>query len=266
MKKFGTRSLFVAMAVVAGLCGLIYPAVRAAQNAAMKMQCMNHVKQIGLAFWNYESVYRRLPMAIETSKEGKLWRSWRSHLYPTFMEQAPQLYDVSQAWDSKTNLRLLDGSPITTAAGKGGGSITRSVDRIPWCFKCPACTSPTGVNYVVITGEGTVFPESASTKFSDITDGLENTLLLVESINCTPDWTEPRDLHVKTMDFKVNSEIKPSISSFHTDGANVCFADLGVFFMTTRITEPELRALITIQGGENVKRQDLVARGVLIQQ
>ncbi len=93
---------------------------------------------------------------------------------------------------------------------------------------------------------------------------LKNTLFVVESVTCTPDWIEPRDLDIKTMNFAINYRIGPSISSHHPGGALVCFADLKVFLMTPLITEAELKALITIDGGEDTSRENLVSRGVLI--
>ena len=45
--------------------------------------------------------------------------------------------------------------------------------------------------------------------------------------------------------------------------ANVAFADGECFFMTDDITEKELRALLTIAGGEDVTRDDLIERGIL---
>ena len=264
MKTYGTRTLLLVTAIAAGICGLVVPAIQAARNAAPEMTCRNNLKQVGLGLLNFESAYRRFPLAIEISPDGKLWRSWRSHIYPTYMEQRAPFYDASSAWDSDTNVRLINGTPITTAAGKGGGTVTITLERVPWCFECPACKKRDGVNYLVITGEGTAFPKSRTTRLSDFKDGLENTILVVESVNCTPDWTEPRDLDINTMEFAINSRKGPSISSLHPKGALVCFADMEVYCITPQITEAELRALISIDGGEDVKRDDLVSRGVLV--
>lgn len=264
MRTYGTRTILIVTAIVAGLCALLIPAIQAARNAAMEMSCANNLKQVALGLSSYESTYRQLPIAIETASSGKPWRSWRSHVYPTFMEQMPQVYDKSTAWDSTTNTRLINGIPIPMAASKGGGTVMVTLQRVPWCFSCPKCKKSTGVNYVVITGDGTVFPHSKSVKLSDILDGIENTLLVVESVTCTPEWIEPLDLDIRTMEFAINSREGPSISSFHPGGALVCFADLEVFYVTPAITEPELRALITIDGGEGISRKDLVSRRVLI--
>ncbi|MFN7731982.1 MAG: DUF1559 domain-containing protein [Pirellula sp.] len=256
--------LLLVTAIAAGICCLVVPAIQAARKGAREMACKNNLKQVGLGLLNFESAYRRFPLAIEISPEDTLWRSWRSQIYPTFMEQRAPFYDEATAWNSKTNARLINGTPITVAAGKGGGSITITLERVPWCFECPECKKGDGVNYLVITGEGTAFPKSSATKLSDFRDGLENTILVVESVTCTPEWTEPRDLDIDTMQFVINSPKGPSISSMHPKGPLVCFADMEVYCVNPEITEAELRALISINGGEDVKREDLVSRGVLV--
>ncbi len=263
MKNFVTPILVLVTAIVMGLCVLVLPAIQTAREAAIQMSCSNHLKQIGLALVNYEKSYRQLPKAVEVSKDGKLWRSWRSCIYPTFMVALAPIYDASSAWDSETNLRLINGAPISIAR-KDGETVLVALDRVPEVFACPKCKNPSGVNYVVITGEGTAFPKSMPIKFTDITDGPENTLLVVESVNCNPDWTEPRDLDIDTMEFEINSRAGPSISSLHPTGALACFADMAIYCITPRITEAELRSLISISGRENVTRDELVARGVLI--
>ncbi|MFO0820421.1 MAG: DUF1559 domain-containing protein [Pirellulales bacterium] len=264
MKKFSTRTLVMVTVGVAAACATLFLAIRALQDASMETQCRTNLKQIGLALRDYESTYSRLPLAIEVTQDGKLWRSWRTHVYPTFMVAMGDVYDTHTAWDSQTNLRLVNGTPIPIGHKDGTTTMT-SLARIPRCFACPkgAPWNANGINYVVVRGEKTAFPKSAPIKLTDIADGLDNTILVVESVTCTPDWTEPRDLDFETMDFIINSAARPSISSFHPSGALVCFADLEVFCITPRVTESELKAMLTIAGGEDISRNALVTRGVL---
>lgn len=258
----GSR-LLVFAAVLLGSFGLLMPSFLSARNVARELSCANNLKHTSFGLLNYESAQRQLPLAIEMDDAGRPWRSWRTHVYPSYLEQLPRVYDTSTAWDSSTNIRLLDGTPIPTK-GKNGVAGVLTLPRVPECFFCPACKKTAGVNYVVITGEGTFFPHPKTVKLSDALDGPENTLLLVESVTCTPEWTEPRDLDVNTMEFEINSHKGPSISSFHSGGALVCFADSEVFCVTPSITQQELKALISINGGESINREDLVSRGVLI--
>ena len=51
--------------------GLPLPAVQAARTAARRAQSTNHIKQLGLAVHNYNSVYGHLPQQAIFGKEGK---------------------------------------------------------------------------------------------------------------------------------------------------------------------------------------------------
>lgn len=145
MNRKYTLLLMTSMLVIAR-CGALFVATKNARDVALEMSCRNNIKQMRLALLNYESATRHLPTAIETRDEA-LWRSWRTYIYPTFMEQMEAIYDPSSSWDSEVNLRLLNGTPISRATDKGGEKPRKmfTLSRVPWCFSCPGCSPEDGV-------------------------------------------------------------------------------------------------------------------------
>lgn len=91
---FTLVELLVVIAIIGILIAMLLPAVQAAREAARRMTCSNHLKQIGLACLNYESIYQCMPVSTDLSSWGEVdgtGASWLITILP-FVEQQ-SLYD-----------------------------------------------------------------------------------------------------------------------------------------------------------------------------
>src|SRR4051812_43436788 len=86
-RGFTLIELLVVIAIIAVLIALLLPAVQAAREAARRSQCINNLKQLGLAVMNYESGNGALPPTswLPGSGKGNDF-SMKARLLP-FMEQ-----------------------------------------------------------------------------------------------------------------------------------------------------------------------------------
>ncbi|MCH7726718.1 MAG: DUF1559 domain-containing protein [Planctomycetes bacterium] len=227
---------------------------------------MNNLKQIGLAIQMYHDTFQKLPEATVCDAAGRPLHSWRIFVVP-YMFSSPlfSMYRQSEPWNGPNNQKLAFGKPVRWTA-KGGASEFSPLTPI-YSFRCPCLheedSSKCITNYLAVTGAGTAFPDDQRVRMKDITDGTQNTIIVVETVADDINCLEPRDLRIDKMSFKINDNSKPSISSRHPDGPHVLFADCGVYRLNPEIPPVTLKALLTIGGGEAIDRDRLIAEGWL---
>ena len=243
--------LLIAFLAIVGLCIYSNSLPVSSREAARVPTCRANFKQIGLALRNYHDEYGRFPPPYIADSNGKRLHSWRVLLLP-FLDGKP-LYDkyrFDEPWDGSNNSKL-------------HGEIIEA-------YICPSATNTVSLrftNYVAVLGERTVWANEIGTSLSDITDDHGETLLLIEITNSDIHWMEPRDLLLD--DIVLNQpQSSNSVGSEHftyngilrlerAAPSHLLIVDGRSMRLSNTIEKSTLRALATIDGGEEVKQSVL---------
>jgi prepilin-type N-terminal cleavage/methylation domain-containing protein/prepilin-type processing-associated H-X9-DG protein len=194
---FTLIELLVVISIIAVLIALLLPAVQAAREVARRSQCVNNLKQMGLALANYESSITKFPpgnvtATIDVGMGLSSWTGWSPHamLLP-FLDQAP-LYNAANfsficAQESTRGDRTNSTAVLTRVAtflcpsdGNAGSQFINSYY---------ASLGATPIQYNPPNGDTSgIFTlynsstRSGSYGLSDITDGTSNTIAFGEGL------------------------------------------------------------------------------------
>ncbi len=234
---FTLIELLVVIAIIAVLIALLLPAVQAAREAARRTQCVNNLKQIGLALHTYLSSHNVLPPGRVNSHVAGRGNCWGLYAQILPQMELPALFD-------SFNFNLPpDTDPTTTASAANSTGFMTFVNTLI----CPSDAPPVLMtisngqfathNYNANTGSGYSLVQNPAAPLADIpngplfenssvgpagiTDGLSNTVAVSETTRSTPGGTyanNPLGGYLITGDNKSNA---PPITS-DADYASMC--------------------------------------------
>jgi len=205
---FTLVELLVVITIIGILIALLQPAVQAAREAARRLQCSNNLKQIGLAFHNYVSACNILPNSgwAAPSPLPAGMHNYTSDFSP--------LAKILPYCEQENRQKLVDFNVYMGHPGSDAISVALrpAAKTVVSFFFCPSdpekpvhLTSESqnnnteavefaGSNYAINGGNGMGTTDSSGTTtngicaakvkftFSDIKDGLSNTVAFAESL------------------------------------------------------------------------------------
>jgi type II secretory pathway pseudopilin PulG len=219
--------------VIGILVALLLPALQAARGAARKAQSQNNLRQITLALLNYDATHGSFPPAVVRDSSGKALYSWRVLILPYLEQQAAfDQFDKSKAWDDPANIAI-------------------STLHVP-TYHAPADSSPNyHSSYFAMVHPQGIFNDQACTKFSEITDGLSNTLLVIEAHGSNVSWAAPCEIDATTMQGTNNFPFAPKLAP-DSKNAVIALGDGSVHSMPQTELLRDLPLLIQRDDGQVV--------------
>jgi prepilin-type N-terminal cleavage/methylation domain-containing protein/prepilin-type processing-associated H-X9-DG protein len=216
-RAFTLIELLVVIAIIAVLIALLLPAVQAAREAARRMQCVNNMKQLGLAMQNYHDNFNQFPpgriwapiaggQAFPTILAGAQNTPWFVMMLPQFEQQAlSNAFNFALGSEGPNSpLPLGYFANSTVAATKLGvfqcPSDTANMFQIPTTYVGGVLSSVimTKGNYAVSWGNTnwgqgqtsasvisvpylqSAFGHNGAISFATLTDGSSNTVFMAE--------------------------------------------------------------------------------------
>lgn len=176
-RGFTLVELLVVIAIIGVLIALLLPAVQSAREAARRTQCVNNLKQFGLAHHNYHGTYNKFTFGVTHSRIPRPGGNANTSFGPSFNAMLLPYLELSTVYDKMSWVGASPGY-VNEASPSAGRDINNPVilNLIIPAMRCPSCNmdpKPNAQyemhsNYVGIAG---AYPDSVfqETRIYEIT-------------------------------------------------------------------------------------------------
>ena len=268
-RAFTLVELLVVITIIGILIALLLPAVQAAREAARRMRCTNNLKQIGLAFLNYESTHGVFPPSHTRNPNHNVL----AFILPYVEQQAVyDRYRFDLHWNATENQEAREVDIAVFVCP------TAPRNR-PYISDYATCETIASSAYQPLIDANAIEPRTfwdntfqrncVSTAVSDVRDGLSNTFMLFEDAGRPKKYVAGKlqsgtisgakwadvEAYFYVHDLCNNTQMtncnnNNEIYGFHSSGCNYLYGDGSVHFHPDGINPEAFVSLFTMAAGD----------------